>query len=103
MLSPREREFLHNPEKFTRSYARWLCYNIGSKILKHTRPRGHFMDIAQALENYLIANSNVAENPNIGKLISREKLPKKRFGRIYPHMRPQAGFGPETYGLQDFK
>ena len=78
MLSPREREFFHNPEKFTKSYARWLRYNIGSKIRKHTKPRAHFMDIAQALENYLIANLNVAENPNIGKLISREKLPRRR-------------------------
>lgn len=34
MLSKREQEFLQNPEKFSRNYARWLRYNIKRKIRK---------------------------------------------------------------------
>ena len=101
MLSRREREFLHNPEKFSGNYARWLRYSIRRKIRKTMQDLELISRTwPQALENFPTLAVNVREIPNAEKLISREKgLEKEVWGNLSPN-KPRAGFEPATCGLR---
>ena len=90
MLSKREREFLYNPQKFSKSYSRWLRYNIRRKLRKAARDLELISQTwPQVLENFPTFAVNVREIPNEEKLISREKASKKRgWGEFVPQRAP---------------
>ena len=101
MLSRREREFLANPEKFSKNYARWLRYSIRCKIRKAAQD----LDLIsrtwpQALENFLTLDLSVRVFSNAENIISHEKALKKGvWGNPSPNAGP-GGLEPPTPGLE---
>ena len=101
MLSKREREFLYNPQKFSKSYARWLRYNIRRKLHKITRDLELISQTwPQVLEDFPTLIVNVRENPNEKKLISHEKASKKGIWGNFSFETGPGGFEPPTPGLE---
>ena len=101
MLSKREREFLYNPQKFSKSYSRWLRYNIRRKLRKAARDLELISQTwPQVLEDFPTLAVNIRETPNEEKVISREKASKKGvWGNSSPN-EPRAGFEPAACGLR---